>query len=212
MRRVLLFAAFLLLLGLTTATAASFDVQAEDITSFSQPVTISVPVATTPWFLFRPPPAPGGLSTTPDEGGPHKWDVDPSGGSSIDALLAESTETKYYVWSSGPLTSVLDFQNQVVTFFAYLTAGGNEIYAALLDCPAGEDLPSTDCDVLGFGGPGTPGQSNVVVVPLGAVDATVAVGHELRLKVINGGTQSWKIEWGYKTNRESNLTIGAPSS
>jgi len=220
MRRAGLLVLLLASLSLTTAFAASFEVRAEDVTSFSTAVSISVPTTTTttapplppvgtdPWYLYRAPPAPGGLSTTPEEGGPHKWQVDPSGATT---LLAQTDPSKYYVWSSGALPGALSFQNQEVTFNAYLTAGGNSISAALLNCPSGAPLASTTCTILGSGGPGVPSPPNLVVVSLGKVTGLVPVGNELRLKVINTGSQFWQIEWGYKTNRESNLQIAAPS-
>ena len=219
MRRVLLFAAFLLLLGLTTATAASFDVQAEDITSFPTDVSISLPtttttttplppIATEPWYLFRAPPAPGGISTDPESGGPHKWDVKPSDSSTT--LLAQAAVDKYYVWSSGTLPSALSFQSQAVTFNVYLTSGGKDIEAALLDCPAGAPLVSSNCTVIGSGQPGT-GQGNQVVVELGEITATVGAGRELRLKVVNRDTKNWTVEWGFGSARDSNLAIAPPS-
>jgi len=220
MRRAGLLVLLLASLSLTTAFAASFEVRAEDVTSFSTAVSISVPTTTTttapplppvgtdPWYLYRAPPAPGGLSTTPEEGGPHKWQVDPSGATT---LLAQTDPSRYYVWSSGPLPGPLSFQNQAVTLYAYLTAGGNSIGAALLSCPPNAALASTTCTVLGSGGPGAPTPPNLVTVPLGTITAVVPAGNELRLKVVNTGTQFWQIEWGYKTNRQSNLAIAAPS-
>lgn len=212
MRRVLVFAAFLLLLGLSTATAASFDVHAEDITSFSESVTITTlpppvpPVPSDkPWFLFRAPPAPGGLSQDPELGGPHKWKVFPL--TAGQTPLSESHPDRYYVFSSGPLPQPMAFVKQDVTFTPYLTAGGSGVTAMLLDCAPGASLPSTDCTVIAQGT--STGSDGVIVFP--DVDyPSLSADDELRLKVVNVGTQFWQLEWGYKTNRESNLVVSAP--
>lgn len=201
-----MFAAFLVLLGLTTATAASFDVRAEDIASFTTDVSISVPdpsVPSGPWYLFRAPPAPGGIAQEPEGGGPHKWKVDPTGSTS---LIAQTDPGKYYVWSTGSLGSPLSFQDQHVEFSAYLTAGGDAVEAALLSCPADAPVASSTCGVLATAAGTAP------LLDFGRLTGDVPGGNELRLKVVNTGTQFWQIEWGYKTNRDSNLLISEPGA
>ena len=204
MRRVLIFAAFLLLLGLTTAAAASFDVQAEDVTSFSQPVTITIPGEPIPtgtvYFMIDDPPH---ATLTPDEplqaSGNEKAQFpgtsDPLG---IEDRPPSNGNDYYVVWSRGTLDEGAGFTQQTVRVHFFRTAGVGSLTAGLFECTAGAaqaTLTSSGCRLFGTG---SSGADTWIDIPL--VDGNVEPGRELRLKMVNTSGTSANIQWGYKSN------------
>jgi hypothetical protein len=206
MRRVFLFAALLSLVGLSTAFAASFSTQAEDIDSFSTAVSISVPQnqlrsyylsgadSVLPGLISQSPPPsssvnsksldPGTLDTQAqiDTGKMHSWQTDPAPAGGL--LL------------SGPATARI-FQN----------GGDDPITAALFICPTAATTATSACARVTADVSGTATMSGEVPISFGNVSATVLAGQRLRLVVVNRGAHKYNLQWGYKTNRESRLDL-----
>jgi hypothetical protein len=215
-RRVGLFAALLLLLGLTTATAASFDVQAEDVTSFTTAVTITVPTTHPP----QPPPAATGtyfmvdapanaslVTTQPTStGGNEKasFDFGPSNIRTEERPLQTGNKAYYVSWRSSAIPLGMTFDNRTVrVFFTRTGATGGELVAGLFSCDPGVDPATVEgrgCRHLGD----AQGGGETIDIPVGAtVVRQVDPGDELRLKMVSATTQSSSIQWGYKENNRS---------
>lgn len=216
MRRVLLFAAFLLLLGLSTAMAASFEVQAEDITSFTTDVSISVPTTTQP-----PPPASGTYYLTGAALFGALTTVEPPDQSAVETGKFQPTTVPigeqatppqngnrvwYMAWTTGELTQGVSFNNKKIRL--YVDTGNNfsgQMTAALYDCPLGAPEPTLTADgceqLVTWPGSASPLTSNPFT-------DTVAPGHQLRLKMVNLGSTEWTIQWGYKAqNRPARFDV-----
>jgi hypothetical protein len=193
-RRVGLFAAFLLLLGLTTATAASFDVQAEDITSFSTPV--SIPVPTGQVYYLRGAPPLGSLSPEleQDTSKVFSMSLDPGG-----TLGTSGSTPPHMVWQTAPLTSPLRVVSPVVRLYITQTGPTGTIAAGLYDCGTG------GCTIMGTAS--TTPTELVAVLDFESFDRTVPAGNWLQLAVVNLGTKAYNIQWGYKENRPARLEI-----
>jgi hypothetical protein len=208
-RRVLLFAAFLLLLGLTTATAASFDVQAEDITSFSQAVTVTVPEPPLAGGTFYLVGAPANARLAAQEptstGGNEKASFD-FGISDIrteDGELQSGDKAHYVSWSSDPLPLGLRYDDQTVRVHLTRTgAAGGLLRAGLFACPPTADLATVTtsepaCTLL------SDGVSGGETIDIAMADQRVSPGYQLRLKMVSASAESSSIQWGYKANNRS---------
>jgi hypothetical protein len=211
-RRVGFFAAFLLLLGLTTATAASFDVRAEDITSFSTSTSIAPPVIPPPspnYYLNGSAPRGALLSTKPVGQSP----VETGKFQPNAVLLTEDRapgpgQIVYFMsWASIPQPNGIQFTNKKVTLEFY--SPGNtfvgDISAGLFSCPvATTPVREDDCDDLVEWDNG----GSALTFSSLTFSGLVAPGHELRLKVVNDGPAEWTIQWGYKDqNRFANMVV-----
>jgi hypothetical protein len=212
-RRVLIFAALLSLLGLTTAFAASFDVQSEDIASFTTDVSISVPTAPPRTFYLKlaPTALPGLLDTVP-----------PANNDSVQkkqlilssASLADETDsTRYHMWETAPTAG--DVSIGGTAFFEISQDGGaDRVTAGLFICPAGTGPVSSGCTHLATAtNPGTEGSGyKLRVIQFGALPVTtIPAGQVLRLKVINStavSTNAWTLQWGFNPARAARLEVG----
>lgn len=224
MRRVLLFAAFLLLLGLTTATAASFDVQAEDITSFSAPVSIDVPSPPLSGVFFLvgggdSEDIPGSLvPPDPPQASVQTRTIFPSVTGIGDSHLDGGT---YHAWQTLPLaaersiggsaTVTVNFDGVSDQFTAGLfhcsTRFASEAGASI-DADLSSADPTVACRLLGSGA------STGVLNGMKARSAAFTVQHAdlaiddwVRLKIINHSTNRWRIQWGYNDAREAGLVL-----
>jgi hypothetical protein len=215
-RRVGLFAALLLLLGLTTATAASFDVQAEDITSFTTAVSITVPTTDPPapptapavtYYMVDAPANANLVSTQPTStGGNEKasFDFGPSNILTEERALQSGNKAYYVSWRSGPIPPGMTFVNRIVrVHFTRTGAAGGQLVAGLFSCDPGVD-PATvqgrGCRHLGDGESG--GETIDIIVGATSVEQ-IDPGDEFRLKMVSATTQSSSIQWGYKENNRS---------
>jgi len=227
MRRVFVFAALLSLVGLSTAMASSFSFQAEDVSSFTTEVSISVPdqpVPLTDQIYVRGPAseATGTLDLQP-----------PAANDSVTGrLLVLSTEpielqadpTKYFTWQTPDAPPTGYSLNGAVTLWISQNGGGSNLMTAgLFSCPATAPSSSVTggavpCTLLraaiaapGVGGAGYQERT----VSFGTVTASIPAGHQLRLKVVNRAqdgavvlsTSSWDLQWGYLPARQSRLVI-----
>ncbi|HEU5084342.1 MAG TPA: hypothetical protein VFU14_13450 [Acidimicrobiales bacterium] len=193
MRRVLLFAAFLVLLGLSTAMAASFEVQAEDITSFTTDVSIDVPDTRT-YYLRGAPPL-GQLSESPElvSANVYTQALDPGG-----SLAVDNPDNQEMVWQAvlgTPLTVV----SPIVRLYITQTGPEGPITAGLFDCSG------STC--IQFGAVTATPAENLATLDFDGVDHTLDAGDVLQLKVVNEGSKSYNIQWGYKANRPARLEI-----
>lgn len=213
MRRVLLFAAFLLLLGLTTATAASFDVQAEDIASFTTDVSISVP---------DPPARPGSYFLRGEAGVlPGLLEDDPAGtdpvrtkeilpaGSTVQAQVADGYRHSWQTMPSETETLRLKGPAQLRIF---QNGNTDRVTAALFDCAPNAE--TTGCTQLGGDRISTVDGGGYVerFVDFAPLDHDIVPGRVLRVQIINNiplpaANQKWSVQWGYKTNRPSRLDV-----
>lgn len=230
MRRVLLFAASLLLLGLTTATAASFDVQAEDITSFSQDVTI-----VTPPPPLEPIPFPVFVYVRGDSGVlPGQLElIEPAENDSVQKklviarsatpLFEQATTGSFFTWQtvSAPASGYL-LTGDVELSISVFDGLGDKLTAGLLKCPGAApptSLAAAGCQLIdtAISGAATRTGLSDVLADFGPVtDTTIPDGWQLRLKVVNrtvddGGltisTKDWELQWGYLPSRQSLLEI-----
>ncbi len=209
MRRVLLFAAFLLLLGLSTAMAASFEVQAEDITSFTTEVSISVPTTPDSYYLR------GGNSVLPGvlDNDPDPEVTDPVRTKEVllgTGTVQSQTQTSYFhswettvggITLSGP-ASLRIFQN----------GGADQVTAALFDCPTNAGATAAACTQIGTDAVSVDdGLTGYVerVVSFGNVGYSIAPDRRLRVQIANlqDSSSKWSVQWGYKSNRPSLLDV-----
>jgi hypothetical protein len=216
-RRLLLFAALLLLLGLSTAFAASFDLQAEDVTSFSSDVSISVPTTVVPplatgnYFLVGAPPHGSLVTTEPTStGGNEKGSfVFTSTDIGTEDRAPESGGKVYYVaWSTGAISTGVRFDNQKVQVHFTRTGQGGVLTVGLFNCTAGAaaaTLTASGCVLMSSAsGPGEQ-------IDIGPFTHTVAAGRELRLKMVDLTADDPSVQWGYKEqNRSARLVVLAP--
>lgn len=215
MRRIGLFAVFLLLLGLTTAVASSFDVQAEDIASFSTDVDISVPdppTASGTFFLRGPSSVlPGLLDSNPDE-----TTSDPVRTKAVElgtlGVQAQTAVDFHHSWET-PAAPVGGLQLSGPAFLRiYQNGGTDRLTAALFDCASGAATSSSDCTQLtaDVTSPldGETGYAERTV-DFGTVSATITEGRHLRVQIVNfvSSTRKWSAQWGYKSNRPSRLDV-----
>lgn len=190
MRRVLLFAASLLLLGLTTATAASFDVQAEDITSFSADVSIPTPPQTL--YLvdqYRLAPA------INDK----QYSEDIPAGQSL-------------AWESVALDAGLPVAGATIELNVYTTAGDAIAAAGIYECPNVDGTPTAGCFPLAtkdFQAISN-GINTVELVELPGVADKVRSGYRLRLQ-ITALSGTFNVQWGKTASgRDSRLEFDQP--
>jgi len=173
-RRVLLFAAFLLLLGLTTATAASFDVQAEDITSFS--ADVDIPVTQTLYMVDR-------------------YRLDPE---LNDKQYSEDIpEGQSLSWESAALDAGLPVAGARVEFNVYTTAGNAVASAGIYECPNVDATPIEQCFPLAVKDfqAISNGINTIELVELPGVTDQVRPGYRLRLQITSlSGT--FNVQWG----------------
>lgn len=213
MRRVLLFAAFLLLLGLTTAFAASLDVQAEDITSFSTPVSISVP---------DPPVVPGSFFLRGDNGVlPGILDDEPTGSDPVRTkevklgtlgVKAQTQTDHHHSWETGPAPAGGIQLNGPAVLRIYQNGGPDRITAALFDCASGA---ATDTGCVQITVPdrvsADDGLTGVAehALSFGNVVYTIPENRRLRVQIVNfqHSTAKWNVQWGFKSNRPSRLDV-----
>jgi hypothetical protein len=228
-RRLGLFAGFLLLLGLTTAVAASFSVQAEDITSFSTPVSITppapIPFPATIYLGGSGSAAMGDLQLVP-----------PSSNNPVQSRLvikdtasveAQAGPTKFATWRTTPPTPTSGYllTGTVVLMGIEQNKGpDNRMTAALMNCPASAPASSTSpapCTHIKTAiAPASTGNGNGYLertVNFGFITpTTIPFGNELRLKIVNqeaaGGTtlsvNDWDVQWGFLPSRQSTIEIG----
>lgn len=227
MRRVGLFAALLLLVGLSTAFAASFSVEAEDVASFATDVSISVPAPTPfPSLIYVRGQASGGTGTLDL--------VPPSANDSVtnkllvlstEAIEAQTDAAKHFVWRApaAPTNGYL-LAGGVSLFIDQRDGGANLLTAGLFSCPAGAPLTTVTSGTLactlikaavGAAGANGNGYQERTVL-FGTIPATVIpAGSELRLKLVNRAADgsvvlsasNVEIQWGYLAARQSRLVI-----
>jgi hypothetical protein len=226
LRRVLLFAAFLLLLGLSTAFAASFDVRAEDVASFSSDVAISVPSQPQTLYVKNQPnqrqgdtPAvPGVLDPNPPPNSPVSKKTLVRDARAVDQ--SQSDRTKYHAWQSGGTDPAFTISG-TATLYIESNGGANQITAGLFECwqpddpddlsgmtvdsdvPTGHGcvLISTATSTGGSSASGYSERTTQLTVPATLVET----GHRLRLKLVNRSASDWSIQWGFNAARSSQL-------
>jgi hypothetical protein len=225
-RRVLLIAALVALLGLTTAVAANVSVEVEDVASFTTDVSITVPATPVPGTIYIRGAA-SGASGTLDFTAPASND------SVTGKLLVLSTETlqsqtdatKYFTWRSpaAPAGGWLLSGTVSLTGISQNGGGSNRMTAGLFSCAAAAAPDSSntgqcqqiDLAVGNVGGSGSGFQERTV--SFGTVPTTtIPGGHELRLKIVNRAQEpvgtvvsssSWDLQWGFLPARQSRLVI-----
>lgn len=213
MRRLGLFAVLLSLVGLSTAVAASFDVQTEDIVSFSTSTSISVPAPPTALSVLYLNGAglPAMLAEVPEAPDPsvNKKQLDQGTGD----VQAQIDAARYHSWQTTPSPEGLRLFGPA-TLYLYQTGKGGPVRAGLFSCPA--DATPTSLLCIAVGHPATSDSAadteveadTLTAVRFGHIDATIPSTHSLRVQVMNQATHpKLQVQWGYKTNRESRLEI-----
>lgn len=209
MRRLLLFAAILGLLGLSSAFAASFSVQSEDITSFTTDVSISVPTSTSVAYFLS-----SADSILPGIMGPNPATDSAVKSKAIDpgTLSSElqTDPTKHHSWQTSPGAVDLVLSGPAALRI-YQTGSVGPATAGLFVCATPTAVTSACTRIAGdasSAGTGVP----LEPIAFGNLNATVPAGSTLRVVVVNLGTKKWNIQWGYKSNRESrlDLTVATP--
>ncbi len=218
MRRLAAFGLVLLLVGLSTAFAASFDVQSEDIATFTTDVSISVPTTTT----TAPPTLhtlylggtdgnlPGTLDEQPESttSKVHTKSIKPGTGSVASQVVTD----RYHSWQSPPAPVGGYVITGIVTVWVTQVGGGGTVLAGLFDCPATAGATVVGCTQFAGDQASVMMPDNEVAVQFGTVAWTIPEGRALRLQIMNPTDRQWLLQWGYKTNRPSRLeiTLAAP--
>lgn len=213
MRRVLLFAAFLLLLGLTTATAASFDVQAEDITSFSQAVDIDVPdppVRPGSYFLRgQRNEIPGFLDDQPTGSDPVRTkEVQPGSGT----VQSQADTDFFHNWEVVAGSEGIHLAGPAVLRI-YQNGGADRVTARLFNCPSDAGLTSGSCAPIAVADATNPADGATGyterAVDFGPITVDIDPGRRLRVQIANlaESTAKWSVQWGFKSNRPSRLDV-----
>lgn len=175
MRRLLLFAASLVLLGLTSATAATFDVQSEDIASFRSDVSIPIP-ETTYYLVGR-----YGLATRLDE-----------------AQYTEGIAAPNWLeWESEAIDAGLPVAGAVITLNVYTTGGTDTALATIYECPDVDGTPTVDCTPLAqsTNESVSNGVNTLELSPLPTLTDQIRPGFRLRLR-ITAVSGSFNVQWG----------------
>ena len=205
MRRVFMFAALLLLVGLSTAFAASFSTQAEDIASFTTDVSISVPQnQVLPYYLSGPGSVIPGLiaQVPPASASVNSKSLDPG-------TLGTQTQTnasQMHSWQTGPTPAGGLVLSGPATARIFQNGGDDPITAGLFTCLTATTA-TLSCTWIAGDTSGTATMSGEVPIAFGNLNATVPAGSHLRLVVVNLGAKKYNLQWGYKTNRESRLDL-----
>jgi hypothetical protein len=224
-RRVVVFAALLALVGLSTAFAAGFAVQTEDVGSFTTDVSITVPTTPIPALLYVRGNASGAAGTL-DLQAPVSND---SFTSKLIALSTESLQSqvdpaKFFTWQSPAAPGSGWVVSGTVSLYISQNNGGvNKMTAGLFSCAAAVPPDSSDtgqCQpiAIAVGDAGDSGNGfQERVVHFGTVPTTtIPAGHQLRLKIVNRAqepvgtvvsTSGWSLQWGYLPSRQSRLEV-----
>ncbi len=203
MRRLLLFAVLLSMVSLTTAFAATFDVQAEDITSFSQEVDISVPPQTQTFFLIGGS-LPATLSPVPETQGGAVFSKRVRADAAT-SITDQADPTEFHSWQSAPLQSPLTVASPIARLYLTQNGGSGTITAGLFEC---DQLACTL-----FGSSATQIEEGLEqILDFGPFTRTIPAGKSMLLKVVNQANRGdWNIQWGYKANRPARLEFVVPA-
>lgn len=201
-------AALLSLLGLTTAFAANLAVQTEDVTSFSTPVSISVPASTLQVLYLSGSAStlPGLLATNPPaDTSVNSRSLDQSTGS----VQSQTNPLRYHSWQTEPVSGSPSSLTGPAVLRAFQNGAISPMTVGLFSCPPTATPDSTECTQIGTdqSSAGTESAGTEVVVTIAFTTATIPVGDRLRVQVIDLTNRNWNLQWGYKTNRESRLEI-----
>jgi len=207
MRRAGLLVLVLASLSLTTAFAASFDVQAEDITSFSAPADIATP---TTKRLYLIDPAPSRLAETPESNAAnvHSKSLVPGGvlAEPGGALGTNTDPARYHDWLSDPMPAAVTIVSPTVELYITQTGADGVLTAGLFDCD------DTGCSLIPNASESGEPDKNLVVITFPAFEHLVDAGNRLLLRVVNTDTQAYNIQWGYKENRPARLVLDLVAS
>lgn len=225
---MLLFAAFLLLLGLTTATAASFDVQAEDIASFTTDVSISVPTRQVPFYLKNgaeasaneDPIVPGLLDRSDVNNSVHDKELTPDLERTIrsDHLVS----TTYHAWETADSEPPFAIDGPAILYISS-NGGTRQITAGLFECWVPDpgdpvidemtfdgDTGERGCilidEAVSTGGSASSGFSERTAT-FNFSSVAVEPNHRLRVKIINRTNAPWKVQWGNNPARPAQLLV-----
>jgi hypothetical protein len=225
MRRILLFAALLSLVGLSTAFAASFTTQAEDVASFTTQVSISVPttqppVPATTYFLRGPASTlPGELSLNAQNAPVQDKQIKKDS----KTVQQQDEATKYHTWQTLTVAGTpLTIGGEARLYITQKNEGGSRLTAGLFSCPAAAPPASTGCAQIGPSAvgpvPSGTGFVDITVVFPNLPLTSIPVGNQLRLKIVNTdkdsagvvvSTQDWRLQWAYNAARQARLEFGS---
>ena len=211
MRRLLLFAGLLGLLGLSSAFAAGFTVQTEEVASFQAETSFpDQPIPLGPTVYVRGEPiTPGELALEP----PTKNEVERRTfvlGDAAVSVQAETDPNRYFTWQTptAPLGGYL-VEGNTTLYIEQNQSASNQLAAALFDCDAMAPVDLSDpslCVQIGttaYGTPGANASSNgfqARSADFGALSHTIPAGHQLRLKIVNRdnvSVEDWDLQWGF---------------
>ncbi len=203
MRRLLLFAAVLSLLGLSSAFAASLSTQAEDVGSFTTDVSVSVPATATAYYLSGSDKVIPGLIATnpPPDSSVNSKSIDPG---TLDTA-AQTDPKKLHSWQTAAMPSGLTLSGPA-TALVFRNGGSDPITGGLFVCATATTVTSA-CTRIGGDVSGTGPAGAEIALSFGSLSTTIPAGSHLRLVVVNQGAAKYNLQWGYKTNRESRLEL-----
>lgn len=209
--------------------AARMDVQADNLASFRQGVSISVPTKVTPFLLRNDPLQPPGNNILV----PGLLDDGSTSNNSVqrkqivrDARLvseAHTDTTRYHAWETFDQTKDRVFVGSA-TLYVDKNGGSTQMTAGLFECwegtPADPLPPSaiTDADVdvghkcvfiasaSSVGGSSSNGFSERSA-QFNFPETTIESGHRLRLKIVNNTGANWDLQWGFNSARSSQLQV-----
>jgi len=204
-RRVVLFAALLVLVGLSSAFAASFSTQSEDVASFTTDVSISVPAspALSYYLSGEDDVLPGLIAPNPpQDASVNSKSLDPGDL----GTEAQTDPEKMHSWQTTAAPAGGLVLAGPATARIFRNGGSDAVTAGLFVCPAPATITSA-CTRIAGDASGTGPNGAEIQIALGNVSTTVPAGGVLRLVVVNRGAAKYNLQWGYKTNRESRLDL-----
>ena len=213
MRRVGLLVLLLASLSLSTAIAASFEVRADNLESWTMDVSISVP---------DPPVVPGSYFLRGAVGVlPGILDDDPTGSDPVRTKAVElgtvgvkaQTDTAFlHSWETPPAPVGGINLNGPAVLRIYQNGGNDRLTAALFDCAPNATTVSAGCIQITLDtvspADGLTGYAEHAV-DFGDVVYAVPEARVLRVQIVNfqDSTKKWSVQWGFKTNRPSRLDV-----
>jgi hypothetical protein len=202
-RRLALVVGALSLVGVVAVSAGGLSTSAEDMTSFTTSVSVSVPGCPPVAFPSSTLWVRGAASTLPgtlDFAAPGSFDGNQMRSVALDddfdheSLKAQTAQNKFFTWSAPTAPPCGYLLSGNVTLKIHQSgSGGNQLTAGLFDCPAAAPPSSTSCtqidvelaDLENYGNAGNNSTYHERTVSFGAVNAVIPEGNQLRLKIAN---------------------------
>ncbi len=217
MKRLAALVVTLFLITVTSAFAAGLDVQAENVESFTTPVSITTPDETRIFYLRSRPGDPDSKGLTPpgllapepqnDSSKTRSKRLEPGG--SLTAPYGTDV-SQYHFWDSAPFSSDLHVKSPTAELTITQVGGAGEIGGGLFDCASNTAPNPATCTLVGASTTAVRDSggavSNITTITFENFDHVIPAQHWLRL-VVYSKSGSYNIQWGYTANRPASLEL-----